>query len=278
MEMSLRYWKWLFVVVIAAGLAGCAASSRAVDAKRQAAVVEAPAPRPYLLHLPGVGGKLRIDGYLLRGLREGGVDADAEIYDWTCNDPGINALHARARNDAQAQKVADAITWRFRADPRIKIYLTAHSGGNGIAVWALEKLPPDVKVQAVLLLAPALSPGYDLSAALRHVRDKVYAFSSPYDSVVLGVGTTLFGTMDGVKVDAAGRVGFTVPPSADQREYAKLVQKPYDKAWLEWGNIGDHIGAMAMPFAAHVLAPLLGFGAVNPAAVVGARVSGQRGS
>ena len=32
------------------------------------------------------------------------------------------------------------------------------SGGAGPAVWALEALPPDVRVDSVLLAAPALSP------------------------------------------------------------------------------------------------------------------------
>lgn len=224
----------------------------------QPAAVLLPPPRNYLMHLPGIGGKLMIDSWMTGGLVDGGVDADVEIYDWTCGDAGINALHAYARNQAQAQVIADNLTAHFRKDPRTRIYLTAHSGGNGLAVWALEKLPPDVKIESILLLSPALSPQYDLSAALRHVRGKAYVFWSPHDSIILGTGTRLMGTIDGVRSDSAGLIGFTRPASADVAQYAKLVSIKYDSAWLRYGNIGDHIGPMMPAFARNVLAPLLG--------------------
>ena len=35
------------------------------------------------------------------------------------------------------------------------------------------------------------------------------------------------------------------------------MQVPYDSAWMKLGNIGDHIGPMARPFAREVIAPLL---------------------
>ncbi|MGN6507648.1 MAG: hypothetical protein ACTHM6_18985, partial [Tepidisphaeraceae bacterium] len=59
------------------------------------------------------------------------------------------------------------------------------------------------------------------------------------------------------KTDAAGYVGFTMPRTADAAEYAKLTQIPYDSRWMKLGNTGEHIGPMAMPFAAKVLAPLI---------------------
>ena len=62
-------------------------------------------------------------------------------------------------------------------------------------------------ILTVFLLASALSPEYDLSKALGHVRGKVYVFTSPGDSLVLGTGTRLFGTIDGIKSDAAGLNG-----------------------------------------------------------------------
>jgi hypothetical protein len=108
-----------------------------------------------------------------------------------------------------------------------------------------------------MLLSPALSPNYDLSKALRHVRGKMYVVYSPYDIAVLGIGTSMFGTIDGVKTDASGKVGFAKPDSADEKQYKKLVQVPYDAHWVKLGNIGDHIGGLSRPFAKAVLAPLL---------------------
>ena len=213
--------------------------------------------RPFLLHLPGIAGKCWLDSALLSGLRQGGLAADTEIFDWTCKDPGLDSLLARARNQDQAAKIAEHLTTYIRSHLATKIYLTSHSGGGGVAVWALEKLPRDVQIDTLFLIAPALSPTYDLSAALRHVRGRCYVFSSEGDAAVLGVGTRLFGTIDGEKSDAAGRVGFTRPVTADPAQYAKIVPKPDQSAWMQFNNIGDHIGPMMTPFAKSVIAPLL---------------------
>jgi len=246
------------LVLLCVALASTIGCARNPDRARAAAPVEnlGPPPRPYLLHLPGIGGKRSIDRTLVRGLEEGGVNAEVEIYDWTGEDPGLSALYAAQRNREQATIVARKITGLYREDPRRTIYLTGHSGGTGIAVWALEQLPDDVRIESLLLLASALSPQYDLSKALRHVRGKAYTLSSEFDPV-LGFGTRMFGTIDGVRTDAAGRVGFKQPEGADEAQYAKLVEIPYDRAWIPLRHIGDHIGPMMRPFAREVLAPLV---------------------
>ena len=72
-----------------------------------------------------------------------------------------------------------------------------------------------------MLLAPALSPGYDLTAALRAVRREIVVFWSPLDLIVLGAGTRLFGTIDRVKTVGAGLVGFRVPAARSWRPGSK---------------------------------------------------------
>jgi len=211
----------------------------------------------HLLHLPGIGGDSPFDRWWISALRDGGAAQDVQLYDWTGSDKWIGALQAYRRNHVEARKIADRIARQIRDDPTGKFILTAVSGGAGPAVWALEALPPDVQVDSVLLAAPALSPGYDLTAALRHVKGKVYAFTSPADVVILGAGTRLFGTMDGIKTEAAGLVGFRQPRTADPYQYRKLVMMPYDGAWLRFLNFGDHSGAMSTLFARDFLAPLL---------------------
>jgi hypothetical protein len=258
-------------------VAGCAASDAAPSAPAsvadtavpQLAVADAPkvaaaATRPatpalkaFVMHLPGVSGTSMIDYTLIDGLKAGGFDGAFQIYDWTCRDPGIPALHNRARNEAQAAVVADILTRQYRAFPDRPIYLTCHSGGSGPATWALERLPADVKVSCFVMLAPALSPNYDLSKALSRVADKAFCFNSPLDDLVLGTGTKLFGTIDGVRGDAAGRIGFERPASADERQYAKLVIKPYESAWSRYGHVGGHIGCMGMTFVEAIVAPAM---------------------
>ena len=48
-----------------------------------------------------------------------------------------------------------------------------------------------------------------------------------------------------------------MPTNADQQQYAKLKQFSYEKTWLRFRNLGDHIGPMTRPFAQAMLAPLL---------------------
>lgn len=221
------------------------------------------APRPptagatYVLHLPGVAGETPIDHWWLDALRQGGVGDRLEVYDWTCNDRGLGALRAIERNHAQAQAITGRIVAQRRADPSGRVILTAVSGGTGVAVWALERLPPGVRVDAVVLVAPAFAPDYDLSAALRHVQVNAYAFTSSADVVVLGLGTRLFGTIDRKNTDAAGLVGLHVPSNADLVAYRKLKEMRYRPEWLRWGNFGDHTGAMSVTFARDYLAPIL---------------------
>jgi len=211
----------------------------------------------FVLHLPGIAGDRWVDKQMTIGLRDAGYTGELLTYDWTENKPGISALRALERNQAEAAKIADIITAHFRADPGLKIIVTSHSGGTGLAIWALEKLPADVKVDTVMLLSSALSPDYDLSKALEHVRGTCYSFYSENDVLVLNTGTKLFGTIDGKNCESAGEFGFTFPQTADAKQYAKLIQKPYDKAWMKYDNIGDHMGSMRRPFSANVLAPLL---------------------
>ncbi len=194
---------------------------------------------------------------MTEGLVAGGYSGDLEIYDWTNSSPGITALLSYQRNLEEAQTVADKIVAIHRRDPDRPIYLTGHSGGTGIVVWALERLPDEVKVDRVLLLSSALSPTYDLSRALRHVRTHAYSFWSDQDVAVLSTGTTLFGTINGVKEPAAGFAGFKPPADADDREYLKLQQFAYNPDWAKWGNNGGHIGPMSRDFASRVLAPLV---------------------
>jgi hypothetical protein len=108
-----------------------------------------------------------------------------------------------------------------------------------------------------LMMQSALSPGYDLSKALRHVRH-AYAFYSDGDTIVLSAGTRLLGTVDRVHTDAAGRVGYHIPTSQPAaKEYAKLQQFRYRESWLKYDHIGDHIGPMTRRFAQYIIAPLL---------------------
>ena len=252
--------------------AGVLAAGAMPPAGQDQAAPAADFDHTFLLHLPGIAGERWVDLQMTSGLRDAGYVGPMQTYDWTENDPGLNALRAYKRNQAEAARVADLITSHYRADPKLRIILTAHSGGTGIVIWALEKLPADVKVDTVVLLSSALSPEYDLTSALSHVKGVCYSFYSENDVLVLATGTKLFGTIDGKYCESAGEFGFVFPKGADAKQYEKLVQKPFDRAWMRYGNIGDHMGPMHRSFSAHILATLL----FDPAALARSAASAKR--
>lgn len=211
----------------------------------------------YIVHLPGIAGETQFDHMWVAGLGSGGVADHLEIYDWTKPNIWIPALLAYAHNRSESRVIAAHIAAKLKADPNAHIILTAWSGGCQVAIWALEDLPPEAKIESLLLDAPSITPTYDLTRALSHVHNKMYVLTSPGDWFVLGVGTSLFGTSDGTRTLAAGLVGFTRPSSASVEQYRKIREMRYDSKWLRYGDLGGHSGAMGKDFAEFVLAPLL---------------------
>jgi len=163
--------------------------------------------------------------------------------------------------DNQARLAAEAVR-RFRsARPEGPVFLVGKSGGSGVVVKALEQLD-DGSVERVVLLAPALSPGYDLTRALRAVRRELVVFWSPFDVIVLGAGTRVFGTIDRVKSVAAGLVSFVLPRPDDPdrekaRQYEKLRQVRWRPAMASVGYFGGHVGPDNPCFLRKYVVPLL---------------------
>lgn len=238
----------LCLTLLATTLAGCVTTVRRP-------VVEL-SPQPYLVHFPGIGGEAWFHRSFVRALNTGGFDAETDVVDWTDRRFPIRVLQSREKNQQRAREISIDITKRARAGQ--PIYMTSESGGAGIAVWVLEALPDDVHIEALVMLGPALSKEYDLSDALRRVRGSAYAFTSPYDKWVLSLGTSIFGTIDGVRAPAAGCVGFVKPGGADEAQYAKLVQHRYEENWLwNYGRHGGHLDVLSVRFASGYIAPLL---------------------
>jgi pimeloyl-ACP methyl ester carboxylesterase len=236
---------WISLIALVATI-GCGDARDTVPAAQPTALAP---PAPVLIHCPGIAGEMSIDRYLVKGLIQAGVAPEATIFDWTGEYSGLLALGQLDHNKRQARLLARRIVDIHRAYPRTRITLTAHSGGTGIVVWALEALPEDIKIDTLVLLASALSHGYDLDPALEHVR-QAYSFHSEFDNLVLGSGTRAMGTIDRVKTDSGGYVGF------DSRN-PKLTQLPYNPDWIKLGNAGDHIGTMDAQFAREIISPLI---------------------
>lgn len=129
----------------------------------------------------------------------------------------------------------------------VRIHLVGHSAGCGVVLGAIPRSKRTV--QKVLVIAPSVSPTYDIAPAAARA-GSVDVFYSDRDTTYLKWRTSNFGTYDRIKTPAAGYAGFTsVPPN--------VRQHPYDPAWEQLGNDGGHGGGTARAFVREIVSPLL---------------------
>ncbi|KAJ3058439.1 hypothetical protein HK102_010502, partial [Quaeritorhiza haematococci] len=170
------------------------------------------------------------------------------------------ARHAKPAQTIDGAPLLDAaLAHEFRLQLRLAADLRRDMKPDA----ALERLDA-ADVERAVLLAPALSPGYDLTRALERVRRDVVVFWSPLDVFFLGVGTGVFGTSDRVRGRGAGLVGFRTPgPDAPPRRveaYAKLRQVRWTPAMSLSGYFGGHLGPDSPRFLSRYVVPLLRVG------------------
>jgi len=237
-------------------LTACLAALALAGCNPQPYVTPERLDRGLVLVLPGIEGHGVLNEAIARGLDEGGVEAAIELVDWTSVWGPMYTLRAEQRNRAKAEEIAQRILgYRFEHPDR-PVFLVGHSGGGGMAVWIAERLPPGAAAEGLVLLAPALSPGYMLEFALRHTRRGIVSFHSRRDWLFLGMGTTVAGTLDGEHTASAGLMGFHVPEDAPPC-YGKLYQVPWTQEMAAAGHAGGHLSSAAAGFVAAYVAPLL---------------------
>jgi len=218
--------------------------------------------RGLVVCLDGVGGWNWLPRLARLGLARGGVMAAIVIYNWSVGPLGlwVTDLFVERRNRRMARDLADVLATYRAARPGRPITLIGHSGGGALAAWTLEALPEDAPVDRALLLAPALSPRYNLARALARVRHRVTVTYSWGDFLLMGLGTTVFGTIDRHFGPSAGFVGFRLPTGlrpAQRRAYAKVRQMPWRPGMILDGHFGEHLGWSSIRFARRVLAPIV---------------------
>jgi alpha-beta hydrolase superfamily lysophospholipase len=175
-----------------------------------------------------------------------------QLVDWGAPPPLFMLnFSTRSIHDEAERMLAGQIEQWHEAHPAGRIDIVGHSAGCGVVLGALPRLGQATNVGNVILLAPSVSPTYDLQPVLGKIDGVVHAFHSMRDTLFLSWRTSNFGTYDRVKTKAAGNVGFCgdYPPT-------KLIQHAYDERWRELGNDGGHFGTLSEPFAREVVAPL----------------------
>jgi pimeloyl-ACP methyl ester carboxylesterase len=208
--------------------------------------------------LPGIDGGGVYCPAACHALSKGSIGMAVELYPWTAPLGPLYNQTAVLRNREAAGVLAGRIQRYQEEHPEGLVYLIGHSGGTAIAVWAAEALPDGREVQGIILLGSSLSPGYDLSRALARTREGIVSFHSDLDGGLLGLGTTLVGTMDGVHGESAGKVGFR--PRAGPTspgEYARLYQVGWQPKMARAGHGGGHFDYMGAGFLSAYVEPLL---------------------
>ncbi len=209
----------------------------------------------------GIGGLDVCGRAMARVVKAAGLGYTTWIVRW-CHGFGrwYSDLTNAADCDARAADVAETIRLFRLQRPDAPIFLVGKSGGCAVMVKALERLDAP-EVERVILLAPALSPGYDLASALGNVRSEMVVYWSPLDLLFLGLGTGLFGTSDRVRSRGAGLVGFRTPSPGDAperlRAYRKLRQVRWTPRMSATGYFGGHLGPDSPLFLSRHVVPLL---------------------
>jgi hypothetical protein len=208
----------------------------------------------------GAGGFHTASYNLRRALEDAGLPLGVETVRWSHGYGRIAAdLFDRTHQRAAGRELAERVA-AFRCDhPGVAVYLFGHSAGCQVVLSATEALPPD-SLTRILLLAPAVSPEYDLRPALRAARGGVDVFHSERDVFFLGAAVALAGTTDGrFGQSAAGRTGFHVAAQApeDVALYGRLRQHPWDLCVAWTGNHGGHYSVYRPEFLRAYVLPLL---------------------
>ncbi len=217
----------------------------------------------YYLDGAGGGGALLNWGRNVKhGLDLAGYQGDFQIFPWETRlgvlaDQEEGVGYKRKKASELAALIADCT----KANPNTPVNLMGLSAGTAVAIYTLEALPASSSVDNVVLLGASLSSDYDMTKALRHVKNDLYVFTSDHDAV-LKVLVPFSGSADRRYVGAnlAGLQGFHLPPGANaetRRLYAKVTNITWQPEFEQEGDWGGHTGATRPRFVQHYIAPLL---------------------
>ena len=233
-------------------------------------------PCGILYYLDGAGGGTALVnwcGGVRDGMLEAGFPGACEMFTWQTGlgavaDQDVDVQYKRQK----AGELAARIVEYRKQQPDAPVYLIGLSAGTVVAVFTAEAVPDDCPLDTVVLLGASIGANYDLTKALRHVRGKLYIFTSPNDGV-LGLLMVATGTADRQPGSAAGITGFVMPAGASeetQKLYAeKLVTVSWTRDFERVGNYGHHLDNVNKEFIRNYVAPLV-MGGKPPAAQVSA--------
>ena len=200
-------------------------------------------PTGIVIVIGGVGGLDVLGWSAQRALPRAGLKHQVREFVWTHGWGQLfKDLQDHRHLESKAEELARLVRRLQTQYPGLPIYFLAKSGGTGLALRAAELLP-ERSLERIILLSAAVSPDYDLRQALRTTRREIVSYHSPFDQIILNLGTRQFGTMDRVYGPSAGLNGFREPAeNGDEGRalYRRLVQVPWQPRMLTQFHAGGH--------------------------------------
>ncbi len=193
-----------------------------------------------------------------RGLRRGGCNHYVRLFRWSGPSGALLVLPdyvRRRRLAGHARRLAGFLDELAQRYPGRVIHLVGYSTGCFVAAEAVKHVQCPGNIGELILLAGAISPGYDA----RRLADRVsglHVFHSYRDFVISGLAPLLFGCNDGLRGPACGMVGLR--PQAGRYPEGFLTQHCWSASAVRLGYFGDHFSITSSAFVARRIAPLLG--------------------
>jgi pimeloyl-ACP methyl ester carboxylesterase len=249
---------------VVAALLACGICCGCAAPRQEVCAIQQPASwRGVIIAIDGAGGLESTSSSLRQTVAEQALPYYVETFDWSHGRgrffaDQVDAEHARDEGRRLAERIA-----AYRQNcPCSQVFLVAHSAGSLVALSAAEGAPAG-SIDRVILLAPAVSSGYDLRAALCNTRQGIDVFRSYRDQFYLGFGAYIVGTTDRRWEAPAGRVGFEplICGPADSALYERLHDHPWDPSFAWTGHDGGHAGSYSPGYLRAYVLPLLGEGA-----------------
>ncbi len=183
------------------------------------------------------------------GLRDGGVNQAIVVHHWGgFMEHMIFPIGTTERNLATAQREAEFLANYKREHPDGFITLLSYSGGAAVCALIPQAMPPEVSVDRVVMLSPAISADYDLGPMLARLTDWAAVYWSPKDEFTPAVGGTL-SLGDGTYGPPAATYGFSMVNG-------KLIQVEWRAEWEAYGVAGSHTDYVLMDqWIADIVAP-----------------------
>jgi len=209
--------------------------------------------RGLTLVLGGIEGRSKYNLDMVRGILRSGYRGSVVRFDWNDGVPfwrSLVNLMSRRHHERQSAAVVEYIQHFKQEHPDAPVCMVAQSGGCWIVVRVLERLPKGINVATAVLLAPAISPGYDTRPATARCDSELISVGSLGDFFFLGLGTMLLGTSDRVLTPSAGLVGWHHRPPG-------FVELRWHPSWCRLGYFGNHTTTSTPSFVAAVVGPRL---------------------